>query len=317
LNAPSEHQLAAARRVAQQLFPHARTLNVSRVLEGGSTWVYQIDRIDRIDQSEETFYLRVLPEADVSFAPEVFVHNALFARGVHVPEVIHFEHYHEEFQRSLIVTTAIAGLSLARAASPKVITSVLREAGRELALLNGMPVNGFGWVQRDCSIFYELRGEYSTFADWVRAETVPAVATMARHGLLTEAQVVKLELHTAVALEQFQHEPATLAHGDFDLTHIFYKEGRYMGMIDFGEIRGTNRFYDLGHFAIENAHALLLLLAGYGEIAPLPENYVAQIQLTALLVALHRTGRRLARAASALEADLGTILRAVEGATLV
>jgi aminoglycoside phosphotransferase (APT) family kinase protein len=310
LKVPPEGQLAAAERIAQQLFPHARTLNVSRVLDGGSTWVYRIDQFDQFDQSDNTFYLRVLPEADASFAPEVFVHNALRMRGVHVPEVIHFEHYHEEFQRSLVVTTAIAGVPVARAASPEVMAPVLREAGRELALLNQLPVNGFGWVQRDCSSVYELRGEHSTFADWAMTESVPAVAMVARHGLLTEAQVARLELTVALTLEQFQHEPATLAHGDFDLTHIFYKEGRYTGIIDFGEIRGTNGLYDLGHFAIENAHALPLLLAGYGEIASLPENYAEQIQLTALLVALQRTGRRLARAARALKADLQTIFLA-------
>jgi hypothetical protein len=31
---------------------------------------------------------------------------------------------------------------------------------------------------------------------------------------------------------------AHLAHGDFDMTHIYQEDGRYTGIIDFGEIRG-------------------------------------------------------------------------------
>ena len=42
-------------------------------------------------------------------------------------------------------------------------------------------------------------------------------------------------------------ESAWLAHGDFDATAIFYRDGRYSGLIDFGEIRGTEPLFDLGH----------------------------------------------------------------------
>lgn len=43
-------------------------------------------------------------------------------------------------------------------------------------------------------------------------------------------------------------EQGYLAHGDFDTTHIYQDNGRYTGIIDFGEIRGADRWYDLGYF---------------------------------------------------------------------
>ena len=41
---------------------------------------------------------------------------------------------------------------------------------------------------------------------------------------------------------------AWLAHGDFDCSHIYVADGRYSGIIDFGEIRGANPWYDLAQF---------------------------------------------------------------------
>jgi aminoglycoside phosphotransferase (APT) family kinase protein len=44
-----------------------------------------------------------------------------------------------------------------------------------------------------------------------------------------------------------------LAHGDFDATHIWLDDhGRYAGIIDFGEMRGADRHFDLGHFLLHD-----------------------------------------------------------------
>lgn len=58
-----------------RVFPAGPT-HVERVAEGVSTWVY------RIRYRDSTFYLRVLPEAGASFAPEVAVHTALLLPGL-------------------------------------------------------------------------------------------------------------------------------------------------------------------------------------------------------------------------------------------
>jgi hypothetical protein len=56
-------------------------------------------------------------------------------------------------------------------------------------------------------------------------------------------------------------------------THVyrFQKNGRYIGIIDFGEMRSTNRWYDLGHFHMRDGEyasysQLTKLVRGYGEI---------------------------------------------------
>jgi Phosphotransferase enzyme family len=128
------------------------------VAEGVSTFVY------RILCGDETFYLRVLPEEGASFAPEVAAHTLLRQRQVNVPEVIYFEQRNELLQRSIMMTTAIEGrpLRLSPALSAGVREAIVAEAGQDLAWINSVPVEGFGWVQRDSSETRQLQAQWPT-----------------------------------------------------------------------------------------------------------------------------------------------------------
>ena len=86
--------------IVHQIFP-SHPVHIERVTEGASTFVY------RVTYPNEVFYLRILPEEQASFAPEVAVHARLYQMQVKVPEVIHFEHYNEQLQRSIMLTTEI------------------------------------------------------------------------------------------------------------------------------------------------------------------------------------------------------------------
>ena len=305
MDSPAQHLLAE--QLAKQIFPQRRSLLVSRVETGVSTWVY------RITQDDAVYYLRILPEENASFAPEVYVHAALIARNLHVPEIVYYEHYHEAFQRSVLVTTAIAGSPVLHQATLAEIAPVLRQAGRELALLNQLPVSGFGWVQRDRDKIDEVRGEYTTCVTWMEFEIEQALAVFEQQKLLSTEMLARLRRLLADAIAQFSTDLPTLAHGDFDCTHIFHLHGAYTGMIDFGEIRGTHHLYDLGHFAIENAHLLPALLEGYQEISPLALSCDGQIRQAALLIAVTRMGRRAARHASVLPPDRRLIEESLSG----
>ena len=79
-----------------------------------------------------------------------------------MPEVIYFEHYNELLQRSVMVTTAIKGLSMSQSStlSQVEIEGILGEAGQDLDCLNTVRVEGFGWVRRDLPETKHLRAEW-------------------------------------------------------------------------------------------------------------------------------------------------------------
>jgi Ser/Thr protein kinase RdoA (MazF antagonist) len=220
---------------------------------------------------------------------------------VKVPEVIYFEYYNELLQRSMMVTAEIKGQPLSQSStlSQETMEEVLREAGRDLAHLNTVRVEGFGWVQRDSPETRYLRAEWPTHRAFALEHWEADVAYLGEHVLQhSEGALLERVLSRYDSWLDNEHEQGHLAHGDFDTTQIYQDHGRYTGIIDFGEIRGASRWYDLGHFHMRDGELLpfrLLpaLVRGYKEMASFPVVYEQHIRFIGLLVNVRALARSL------------------------
>ena len=288
LDAPD---LAAIRAVADRIFSRSIDLTVTRVTEGVSTYVYRIER------GAGTFYLRILPEAGAGFAPEAEAHRLLHECGVKVPEIVYVAQHDEALERSVMVTTAIAGSHIGHIPAHPQLRDIMLEAGRDLARINQIPVAGFGWIMRDRSPALPLEAEHPTYRAFVAEYLDTALATLRRHVLdADESAAIRAILDRYDCW--LDTDDAWLAHGDFDATHIYQENGRYTGIIDFGEIRGASRSYDLSHFRMHDgetvpARMLPWLLEGYRAVTPLPDDYERQISFASLLIAIRALARLL------------------------
>ncbi len=274
-----------------RVFPRTLSTRVERVDEGVSTYVY------RIYHGNEVFYLRVLPEVNASFAPEVRVHELLHTKNVKVPEVVYFEHYNESLQRSVMVTSEIKGKHTGCYPANEIPRSILVEAGRDLAVINSISVQGFGWIKRDSSKVTALEAELPTYRAIVFEHLEGDLAFLVERVLNIREIKAVWEI-----IDRFgawlDVEQAWLAHGDFDATHIYQKQGCYTGIIDFGEIRGGDPFYDLGHFQMHDgeilpARVLPYLLEGYKDVVQLPPDYKQRIHFSSLLIAIRTLARSM------------------------
>ncbi|MGH2411721.1 MAG: phosphotransferase family protein, partial [Chloroflexota bacterium] len=151
--------LRALRQAVGRVFP-AREVIIERTPEGTSTQVY------RLLVGTEVYYLRVAEDATASLAPEAAIHQLLRTGGVSVPAVVHFEPFDECLQRSLLVTTEIRGESARHLQDNATRGAVLRAAGRDLAVINSIPVHGFGWITRDGGLNESLQAEHPTNRDF-------------------------------------------------------------------------------------------------------------------------------------------------------
>ena len=262
--------------------------------EGVSTFVYRIRR------GAETFYLRVLPEADASFAPEVRAHALLRERGVRVPEVVYWEHRDPLLGRSVMVTAAIPGRHVGCRPVDEATREIVVEAGRQLALVQTVPVAGFGWIRRDRADVTDLEAEHSTLRAFVLEHLEADLAALERRRLLSRHEVAAIRGLVQAHPSWLDAEQAVLAHGDFDVTQIFQQDGRYTGLIDFGEIRGADRWYDLGHFRMHDGESLPVealdwLLEGYGSVVALPAEHRRRIGFASVLIAVRALARCLER----------------------
>ncbi len=262
---------------------------LERTSEGVST------QVCRIRRGDETLYLRLAEQDGLDMAPEVEAHERLRALGVRVAEIVHYEPLAREVGRSIAVTSEVPGASLIGYDDEATSRSVARAAGRDLAQLNGIDVEGWGWVLRDGRP--GIRGAHGAWTSWLD----DVVAAGARDDLVTALGEPSVAILDQILAEEARRSPrrAALAHGDFDVSQIFVADGAYSGIIDLGEIQGAEPHYDLAHFLVhdteQNRHALLPdVIAGYREVAGIAADEDRLVRTGALLAVFRHT-RVLAR----------------------
>jgi aminoglycoside phosphotransferase (APT) family kinase protein len=249
-----------------------------------STHVY------RIQTENERFYLRILPEDGASFAPEAEVHRRLRQAGVKVPEVVSFEDENALVGRSIMLTRELPGTAVGESSDLSFgeLGAIVAEAGQDVARISRLPVDGFGWIERGQCGSSGLQGETPTFRQFA-LERWDADLDFLERAAMTPSDVRTLERVVARHEPWLEVESGCLAHGDLDTTHIYQADGRYSGIIDFGEIRGADQWYDLAHFHLRDGERLPFLLGphlveGYARFQMLPADYLDRIRFTSLLI---------------------------------
>ncbi len=204
-----------------------------------------------------------------------------------------------------MVVAEIKGKPVSQSASlsQSRLESITEEAGQDLAAIHTLLVEGFGWVKRDQAEVVSLQAEWPDQRGFALEFWEADLAYLAQQGL-SSLEIARLA-DIITRYDLWLDEPQSfLAHGDLDTTHIFQDEGRYTGIIDFGEIRGASHWYDLGHFHLRDGEALPFLLLpalirGYEQITPLPTDAEQRIRFMSLLINV----RALARALQKRPAD--------------
>ncbi|MGC4107226.1 MAG: aminoglycoside phosphotransferase family protein [Thermomicrobiales bacterium] len=290
------------------------SISLTVATSGVSTPVWRVAATWPHDRSE-AFFLRLGEEPGEIRDGEVSIHQRLRARGVRVPDVVTWESLPPELDRAATLTRAMPGepmSALAAALPPEAVTSAARAAGRDLARIGEEPVRGFGWTGfiRPNDQNGMLHAEYATRNAWL-AEYDQSLDTVLSKGLIPSANVPLLQMAFTAWRDSTSEssDTATLAHGDFDATHIFCARDNataawtYSGIIDFGEARGADPFYDLGHALLHdneggNPSIFAALLAGYCEIRPVSRLDLDAITHQAVAIGVrhlaiaHRRGSR-------------------------
>jgi Ser/Thr protein kinase RdoA (MazF antagonist) len=259
-------------------------LTVARTPAGVGAQVYRVHAAGRVA------YVRIAEDDDEDLSVDAALLEHLRALGLRVPEVVHVEPFDQALRRSVLITGEIAGEPLAHCRDQRAARRVAHAAGRELAVLNGVAVQGFGWVRRQPPA-WPPRASWRTYAEFVTS-SLPDPWPGPLGPLFTVAELERL---WALVDRERRRDlaGATLAHGDFDTTAIFQVDGHYSGLIDFGEIRGTEPLFDLGHFHLWEHQRTPLplwdaLLAGYGEVDALPVGHEELVGRSAMLLGLRQ-----------------------------
>lgn len=294
---PVEVSEASVRDLIRRWFPDEPSApRIERVGTGVSTPVY------RVMLGTWDAFLRLGEEPGERRDAEVRVHELLRAAGVPVPRILRWEREPPELDRSAVLTSPLPGRPIEELDLPAgELAAVVRAAGRDLARINAIPVRGYGWVDFVRGTDRHLVAEHPTRAAWV-AEYLAATDTVIASGLLDRALTTVLRATMRAWAELSDPEWSCLAHGDADASHVYAdsKTHTYAGIIDFGEIRGADPLYDLGHAWLHagnafGAEGFDALLAGYRERASLPDDWQGQLRLQASAIATRALAIQLGR----------------------
>lgn len=236
------------------------------------------------------YYLRVAEGAGEDLTTDAQVLVRLAELGVRVPAVVHVEANPGDLDRSFLIVAALAGQSLASHGTDEQARRAARAAGRDAALINALEVDGFGWLRRDG--LPGLRGELACYAEFV-ASDLPRQWPGWLAGAFTAGELEALQ--AVVGQERQRSVPrGHLAHGDLDASHIWPDDqGRYAGIIDFGEMRGADGPFDLGHFLLHDRTTRPVplfedFLAGYAEATALAGDHRDVIRRSAIVSGLRQ-----------------------------
>jgi aminoglycoside phosphotransferase (APT) family kinase protein len=269
-------------RLIRRVFPRANVVSVEPASER-LVVVYEAHVDDAV------FYLRVAEEPVQDLTTDAQILERLRALGATVPVVVAAEAGPCEVPLSWMLVTEIPGSSLAHAGTDEQARRAARLAGRDTAIINSVTVGGFGWVQRNGAqqLTAEL-GSYGDFAVSYLPERWPGwlAGVFEPHQLGALESLIDTERRRSLACGH-------LAHGDLDVTHIYIHDGAYSGIIDFGEMRGAEQTFDLGHFQLHDRETRPIelfdsFLAGYAEVTTLADDHRDAIRVSAVLLGLRQ-----------------------------
>ena len=157
---PSDPDVLAG--LIREAFPRANSISVTRASPGRLAVVHRAV-VDGV-----RYYLRLAEAPGQNLTTDALVLERLRARDVRVPGVLAASPATAAFSRSWMIMTEVPGRSIARHGSDEEARQAATAAGRDIAVINSVPVAGFGWVQRDGS--GQLSAELPSYSQFTASD---------------------------------------------------------------------------------------------------------------------------------------------------
>jgi aminoglycoside phosphotransferase len=278
-----ERITALLRRVLQTNNPQ---FTISRVTEGNTTPVY------KILNGTDVFYLKLTEEKGEMISPQILAHEQLVKKGARIPRFVSWDDMNATLGSSYMITKEMPGIPLSKlkkidkAKYDSCIEQVLLEAGRDLSKATSIQTKGYGWIKRDQKKTKELVGEYDSYKSFLLNNIEKKINELKNLGFdpMNEDEV---ERYKMLVYKHIDEEKPCLAHGDLTMDHIYVNNGRYSGIIDWGDIRSASNLYDLAHFSAFHPQESEQLLKGFKEVTRLSSNYETKLVLIRLAICIN------------------------------
>lgn len=232
----------------------------------------------------KVYYLKVASEKTENFLPEFNINKILIKNKIKVPKIIEHKNFPKDTGGlSYILMSEIKGLSTTQAECNNVL---LREVGRSLAKINSIRIDGFGMIDRFKRKIRGLNGTKNTHLDFILNSYVDKLNLIYHSKIITKNQIKIIIQFIEDNKHALDIKVGNLVHGDFCGNHIIHNDGKLTGIIDFGDSKVSNQFYDLAYLKICNRNLFESIFRGYRSEILLPKNWKLILKLTIIIVGI-------------------------------
>lgn len=245
--------------------------------------------------------VRILPHSvnrPTTYLSEFLILQALQAQGCLVPDpVLNYRSsvaQLADIPEPWSVTTKLDGEPITAA---RWNNAVAREVGQTLAVLHQLPVDRYGRLDEQASEIYGLQ---KTEQDGIVARWCWAPLWPFDRSDLKEHPLCDLEPDLCRQINRLQDAilalPETaagvLVHSDLHAEHIFHRDGRLAGLIDFGAAFIGHPAWDFAVLGFYHGWAITdQILDGYTSRVDLRNSLTAQARLLAISLGLYKMAR--------------------------
>lgn len=249
-------------------------------IEGGiSTDIFKL-----VDEKSELF-LRIAPDGE-NMSTEAMIHTLALEAGVSVPKCVYYEDFNKQLGKSFMITNKMPGFPVTSLAENR--EQIIVSAGKDLAKLHTITVEGFGWLDVKTSNCKKIMGSFDSYSQFIfdGVDILGRLSFLNEESILSNTVCNNIEGFLLQNKDKLSLEQAVLSHSDLSNEHIFFDRDSYTGLIDFGDASAMSRYYDLAKYSLNEPEDYQFLIEGYTKVESLPDSYEEYIKLESAILTI-------------------------------
>ncbi len=269
-------------KIQNEIFTtHYKNFSIIPIQKGVSTNVFNLVYKD------ENLYLKIIEDTN-TLKCLLKANTLMLDKNIHIPEII----FSKENTENIIglpyyIEKAILGNSIEKISDNSITKDILVMAGEDLAKINSIQVGGFGDIENEEE--GQLKARHSSYLDFALEDFESRIEELKNLQIIDTQIELSIKKYLEANIKLLEEDNISfLSHGDFCTEHIYSNNNKYSGIIDFGDIRGCNKYHDLGHFYTFNSDSFAHLVKGYNYIYQLPSNYLERVKLDAIIFGVRK-----------------------------
>lgn len=208
---------------------------------GNSTEIYEL-----FTENGSCLFLRI-PFYTDSSSVNCYVLKQLLIMHIKAPRIIIEKFDIPGYKFPGTIESAVSGKAIN--IQPPIDNSIIRNFCNDLKQLHSWKIEGYGTLIGQTI----LKGKHQFFVDNFYTECEYKLRSIVNDKIIRNSDMNTLLSIRDQINKLYENVIPSIVHGDLRHDHIFAENGKYTGMIDFGDTMANDPYFDLAHLKVHSA----------------------------------------------------------------